>query len=92
MKTYIYVIGAVNEAMKIGIAKNVSKRLESLQTGNHRELSILYTYPIASPQLAERVEKDIHKYLHFIHIRGEWFKYKPGKANKIIEKIISTLK
>ncbi len=39
-RIHVYVIAAENDAVKIGVAKNVVRRLEALRTGQHRKLSI----------------------------------------------------
>lgn len=69
---HIYVIG--NEwsgPVKIGVAVNPEKRADTLQSGNHAELRVLWQ----SGRIAEpyAVEKALH--LHYAEwlLRGEWF-------------------
>ena len=38
----VYVIAAADEEVKIGVAKNVRRRLKGLQTGHSRRLFIAY--------------------------------------------------
>lgn len=59
--------------IKIGIAKNVKRRLEQLQIGNPVKLYVLATIPCASRLHAHDMEARLHKAHHKNHIRGEWF-------------------
>ena len=70
-KHYLYFIQVENSGpIKIGIAKDVKKRLCELQVGNPYELKILYFTPCC-----RKDEAEIHRILtmHNLHIRGEWF-------------------
>lgn len=62
-----------SDPIKIGVADNVEKRLDNMQTGNPRELVILYKIPMNSRSHAFMVENRIHKKLSKHRIRGEWF-------------------
>lgn len=60
-----YFIADGNGNVKIGSTKNITRRMESFQTANATELSLLGT--------AETNEGDLHvKFAHY-HVRGEWF-------------------
>jgi len=82
--TYLYIIrsGLSNsDPIKIGIADNVENRLSGMQTGNPRELVVLYKIPMNSRNHAFMVENRLHRKLSKFNIRGEWF---VGRAlNKI---------
>ena len=54
--------------VKIGYAKDVSKRLSELQVGCPFELQIMSVIP-GTPAL----ERRFHEVLRDFHIRGEWF-------------------
>lgn len=58
-----------SDAVKIGTTINIEQRLSDLQTANFMELEILATI-----QLGEQAERELHKILENKHIRGEWFK------------------
>lgn len=60
-------------AIKIGKAKNVQSRLDALQIGNPRKLSIMATIKCKSCKEAEKLEKELHKKFKYYRIRGEWF-------------------
>lgn len=61
--------------MKIGTAKNVDKRMGSLQTGNPEELTLLHTL-IGGRKL----ERQLHRQFSAHHVKGEWFQAEPVEA------------
>lgn len=69
---FLYVIGPEIGHQKIGISKNVEKRLKSLQTGNSNKLFIHHTEEVSDCQV-RLIEKKIHKELNYIKKTGEWF-------------------
>lgn len=72
---YIYfVLNYDSEAIKIGIAKNVKRRLASLQTSSPSELKLLGTIKTKSVNDARKLEQSLHETFSKHHIRGEWFK------------------
>lgn len=71
---FVYIIRAGNRgAIKIGVARNVQRRVDLLQTGNAFKLNILAVIRCASRKEAEMIEKGIHKRFAKQRIRGEWF-------------------
>lgn len=66
----IYFIQAgENGPIKIGYTeKSPYKRLNSLQVGNHEELTLIAIMPGG-----ERSESELHKRFEYAHKRGEWF-------------------
>lgn len=78
-KTYLYVIGAFRpkqgrpEAVKVGVARDVAKRLEGLQCGNHLRLEVLKTYTFKSRKAAYNAEWQSHIYLRRHRLCGEGF-------------------
>ena len=74
MKTYIYFIQAgYTGPIKIGYARNVEKRRDTMQTGNHMELKLLAKLGPYSDTQARHFERTLHKKFKRKHIRGEWF-------------------
>jgi len=68
----VYVIGQDwSSPVKIGVASNVAKRLERLQSGNPITLAVLWTSELHHD--AYGLERHLH--LHFADhaVRGEWF-------------------
>lgn len=71
---YVYFIQAGRKGpVKIGVARNVEKRLESLQTGNHQELFVRTLIVCDEKNHAYETEKKFHRKFKYLHIRGEWF-------------------
>jgi hypothetical protein len=78
---YVYIVQEVKASatapIKIGVASNVQRRLEGLQTCNPRELKIKALFGPMSRAAAYSLEDHLHKNLAPYHLRGEWFS---GKA------------
>ena len=88
MITYLYIIRAglsLSDPVKIGVANNIEKRLDAMQTGNHKELVILYKIPMNSREHAFSTEKRIHSQFRKQNIRGEWFRSRVLSKIKIKE-------
>jgi len=67
---YIYAIGEIQgDAVKVGLARNVTKRLCTLQIGNPRTLRL---FAIRPGTVAD--EKKAHTELRDHCIKGEWFR------------------
>ncbi len=77
-KYFCYVIQA-DEYVKIGFTNNISRRMDTLQTGHHRELKLLVSYPYRSADLARTKESLLHQQFVHCRVRGEWFKAAPVK-------------
>ena len=70
MAVYFLRAGATN-AIKIGLAKDVAKRVALLQPHNHERLSIIRTI-----ETAGRAEECwLHHHYAFLRLRGEWFRF-----------------
>lgn len=65
--------------IKIGIAKDIGKRLFGLQTGSPYPLRLLCFFPGN-----EEMEEEIHISFDFIRLEGEWFLPHP-KLLKLVE-------
>ena len=71
---YVYFIRAGNNGpIKIGMADNVEKRMDSLQIGNHLKLQIVTKIKFGSRPEAFDRECQFHKMFSHKRIRGEWF-------------------
>lgn len=64
-----FILDEVSDAIKIGFAKDVNKRLSGLQTSNPNELKVISYYK-GSKKDEYRLHYDCKDY----NIRGEWFK------------------
>ena len=70
---YVYIIGAKDGPFKIGVAKDVKKRLKNLQTGSYSRLYIHAVKKCNSREEARSVELSAHISLSTMKMTGEWF-------------------
>jgi len=66
----VYIIKSINNIYKIGVSKDIKKRLSSLQSANFELLQIHRTFKCKTPYV---MEKDVHKKFNRFRKRGEWF-------------------
>lgn len=67
--SFVYVIQANGDTpIKVGVAKDVHARMRTLQTGNPRQLRLLYVVPGA-----HALETKFHRQLRHSRLCGEWF-------------------
>ena len=71
-KSFLYFVRD-GEYIKIGICKNISKRLSQLQVGNPRSLELICTFPLKSEEDALLLEKRLHAEYDDFRVSGEWF-------------------
>jgi len=74
---FLYAIG-VEEFVKIGVAESVEARLESLQAGNHRKLTVFNKWKLRDKATAYRAEATVHDRLSYCNEHREWFKFDDG--------------
>lgn len=67
---YVYLI-TDGRFIKIGVSKDVETRLNLLQVGNPKELSIIADYEVEKPA---KLEKIIHEHYRDKRTNSEWFK------------------
>lgn len=74
MIAFIYFIQAGDEHghIKIGHSRDVDKRLESLRTGNHLPLRVLFKIPHPN---AHDIEQKLHAEFADLRAEGEWFRF-----------------
>nr|WP_292760033.1 GIY-YIG nuclease family protein [Nostoc sp. NOS(2021)] len=60
--------------MKIGRAKDVAKRVKSLQTSSPAELKLIKIVQVKGSEEAQELEQSLHKQFSEIRLAGEWFK------------------
>lgn len=59
--------------IKIGYTSDISKRLETLQTGSSVPLILLYEIKDLSRLQAQTVERQLHTLFQYCRCKGEWF-------------------
>lgn len=88
MDHFIYFIQCMDSKkhIKIGVARNVQRRIDELQTGCPYELKLIAQMHLTSRTAAYSLESDLHRRLKRFNIRGEWFS-KKVRLKKIPELI-----
>lgn len=81
--TALYVMGEADGPRKIGIARDVRKRLHAIRSSSLLEASVLHERELGDD--AWRVEAHAHKLLKAQRIRGEWFDVTTEAAIAAIE-------
>ncbi len=70
-KSFVYLLKVSNEGIyKIGVSKNVEKRVKQLQTGNPEPIEILKSFLSQYPYKLESV---LHRRYNYNHVQGECF-------------------
>tara|TARA_S200002703_G_scaffold136931_1_gene126482 strand:+ start:65 stop:595 length:531 start_codon:yes stop_codon:yes gene_type:complete len=73
-KGYVYLITDPKKFfIKIGLAKNVKKRLAGLQAGNPIELKVLDSFSFTEYKAARAFETHLLRFFGHKRVRGEWF-------------------
>lgn len=80
---FIYVIGTKDRKQKIGISKNVNKRLTELQTGNPEKLYIHHFEEVPKDRV-RLLERKIHKEFSYKRLEGEWFNMTSEEAKHMV--------
>jgi len=78
---WIYFIQDSN-GIKIGLTKNLKERIYSLQTGNSCKLKLV---AYIETDHMHKLEKQFHRHLKSLSIRGEWFTLDKEKMVKMLE-------
>lgn len=70
-KSYVYLIKISNEGIyKIGVSKDVNKRVKQLQTGNPEKIEIIKTFLSKYPY---KIESVLHRRYKYKNVQGECF-------------------
>lgn len=69
-----FVLNSDSNAIKIGKAKDLQKRLKSLQTVSPTKLQLLKAVQVMSEEEARTLESSLHRKFTTLRITGEWFR------------------
>jgi predicted GIY-YIG superfamily endonuclease len=69
-----FILNEDSNAIKIGKAKDVNKRLKTLQTSSPAELKLIKSVQTAGEAKALELEKSLHEEFQVIRLNGEWFR------------------
>lgn len=81
MSCYVYLIRCQKNLYKIGVAKNVRKRLAAIQTSNPFKLELVTCYEFDSKATAHNIEYQLHARFSRNRKNGEWFSLTPEKID-----------
>ena len=92
-----YAISDGTGNVKIGVAKNIERRMKAIQTGNAHPLQLLFEVECCSRSSRESasaayaVEHAAHKELHDKRMYGEWFAVEYIDCYYALEQAIDTV-
>ncbi len=81
-----FILNRDSNAIKIGMAKNIERRLKSLQTSSPAKLELIRSMQVSSQEEARELEKSLHQKFEHIRITGEWFRAE-SELNHYIESL-----
>lgn len=67
---FVYLIGAPNGLIKIGITGDVYRRLKVLDTASPVELNLIFSFESDNANI---IELELHQIFAIKRIKGEWF-------------------
>ena len=75
---YVYfILNRDSNAIKIGRARDIQKRLAALQTASPAELELLKAVQVRTGFQSQQLEVILHSKFRHLRIRGEWFRAEP---------------
>jgi hypothetical protein len=69
-----FVLNRDSDAIKIGRAKDIDRRLKSLQTASPAQLELIKTIQVHGSKEVQAKERELHQKFEHLHINGEWFR------------------
>jgi predicted GIY-YIG superfamily endonuclease len=69
-----FILNEDSNAIKIGRAKDLAKRMKSLQTSSPAKLKLIKSVQVEGGEEAQELEQSLHKKFSEIRLAGEWFK------------------
>jgi hypothetical protein len=69
-----FILNEDSNAIKIGRARDLGKRMKALQTSSSAQLKLVRSIQVNGSKEAEMLEKALHRQFREIRIAGEWFK------------------
>lgn len=69
-----FILDANSNAIKIGWAKDVNKRMRTFQTSSPARLRLLKSVKVKGAVAAQELERSLHQRFHANRLIGEWFK------------------
>ena len=80
---FIYVIGPLEGAQKVGLTTDLKSRLAALQTACSQDLVLHVAVRVPFHQ-AHAIERRAHRMLVQLHVKNEWFDAAPEEAMSVV--------
>jgi hypothetical protein len=69
-----FILNEDSNAIKIGRAKDLAKRMKALQTSSPAKLKLIKSVQVEGVKEAHELEQSLHRQFYEIRLAGEWFK------------------
>jgi hypothetical protein len=69
-----FILNEDSNAIKIGRAKNLARRMMSLQTSSPAKLKLIKSVQVEGAKEAQELERALHQQFSEMRLAGEWFK------------------
>lgn len=69
-----FILNEDSNAIKIGRAKNLEKRMKALQTSSPAKLKLIKAIQVDGNKKAQGLERSLHQQFREIRLTGEWFR------------------
>lgn len=69
-----FILNQDSRAIKIGRARDIDRRIKSLQTASPAQLKLIKTIQVHGSKEVHAKERELHKKFKHLHINGEWFR------------------
>lgn len=90
-QTFVYILGC-EQYVKVGIARDVAKRVNGLQMGNPFPIKVLRTVEYPSRLQALLVERTIHAALEPHRLFSEWFTCEAKRARDVTSYVVAAMR
>lgn len=78
-----FILNSDSQAIKIGRAKDLAKRMKALQTSSPAKLTLVKSIQVDGAKAAHELERSLHQKFWEIRVAGEWFKAEEKLLNYI---------
>lgn len=78
-----FILNEDSQAIKIGLAKDLTKRLKALQTSSPAVLKLMKALQVNGAKEARDLEQSLHRQFADIRLTGEWFRAEAALLNYI---------
>lgn len=86
----VYVLEA-NGICKVGVAKSITTRVASMQTGNPYKIEVVAEFRFNDERTARDIEAEVHRMLTHYRMQGEWFNTGKEEIVELLLEVIGDL-